>query len=251
MRAVLGIIGLLGTLALVFIVIDPAARWHWLWIPIGLHSVVMYSVLNPGRGWLCPLVSSFSTEAKEVWITIDDGPDREENPAMLDLLDRYDAKATFFVIGKNLTDNPEIGRAIIDRGHGLGNHTWSHPRWVFWSYLKRGIKREITQCSDKIEELTGERPTCFRPPVGHTPWGLKPALEAEKLSFIFWSTRAQDGLHYDHKRCLNQLIQGIRPGAILLLHEGCGHGPELLEALLIELKEMGYRAVLPPTTSLS
>ncbi len=245
MRFFLGITGWLGAFALVFIALDPAARWHWWWIPIGLHSIVMYAVLHPGRGWLCPLKSSFSTDKKEVWITIDDGPGRKETAAMLDLLDLYHARATFFVIGKNLAANPEMGKAIIDRGHSLGNHTWTHPRWMFWSYLNWQIKREIRKCSNEIKKITGHSPQHFRPPVGHTPWGLKKALKDEKLSCLFWSARAQDGLHYDKERCLDRLMQGLQPGSILLLHEGCGHGPELLEALLIELKGKGYRAVLP------
>lgn len=251
MRFFLGFIGGLGNAALILIIVNLAERWPYLWIPIGFHSIVMYAVLHPARGWLCPLISTFSTDKNEVWITIDDGPDPKENPAMLDLLDRYDAKATFFVIGDRLAKNPEIGKNIVQRGHGLGNHTWSHPRWVFWSYMNWQIKREIRQCSDQIEEITGTRPLHFRPPVGHTPWGLKPVLAAEKLSYIFWSTRAQDGLHYDHKRCLDQLIKGIKPGAILLLHEGCGHGPELLESLLEELKGRGYQAVLPKNLDLN
>lgn len=251
MRTILGIIGSLGTLVLVWILFSPLERWSFLWVPISLHAVVMFFVLHPGRGWMCSLMTSFPTDQKEVWITIDDGPDSKETPAMLDLLDQYGAKATFFVIGKKLAENPEAGKAIVVRGHSLGNHTWSHPRWMFWSYLSWQIKKEIRQCSEKIEEIAGHRPLSFRPPVGHTPWGLKKVLEDEKLTYVFWSVRAQDGLHYDHERCLELLKKGIQPGAILLLHEGCGHGPELLEALLIELKETGYRAVVPISASLS
>jgi len=245
MRIVSRTLGIGGLMILAWIALDPAGRWVWLWVPFIFHAFVLYPVLAPGCAWIGPSISSFSTRKKEVWITIDDGPNPEETQRILDLLDRYAAKATFFVVGKKLKEHPDICRAIMDRGQGLENHTWSHPRFMFWSFGKRKIEREIRLCSDQIEKISGGRPSYFRPPVGHTPWGLKSILREEKLSLVLWSTRALDGLHYDRTRCLARLMGGLRPGAILLFHDGCGHGPELLEALLRRMDELGYRAVIP------
>ncbi|MDP4780163.1 MAG: polysaccharide deacetylase family protein, partial [Akkermansiaceae bacterium] len=102
---------------------------------------------------------------KGIWLTLDDGPCPETTPAVLDLLDEHGAKATFFLIGDRAAKHPELVREIRRRGHGIGNHSWSHPRAFFWCLGPVRTWREITRCQRALTEITGEAPVWFRAPV--------------------------------------------------------------------------------------
>ena len=242
MRILLGTVKYLTAFLIVFVLVCFPHHWPWLLIPFFLNTLYIFAILHPRCDWICsPLKSRFETAKKEVWITIDDGPVAGETPQILDVLEQHNATVTFFVIGKRLAANPELVQEIVDRGHSLGNHTWSHPRSTFWIQTKGQIEREIRLCSEKIEEVIGEKPKHFRAPVGHKPWHLRPTLEKEKLlPLISWSASARDGIRFDKEKSLRLLLNDLQPGAILVLHEGLGHGPELLEALLVELEKRGY-----------
>jgi peptidoglycan/xylan/chitin deacetylase (PgdA/CDA1 family) len=138
-------------------------------------------------------------------ITFDDGPNPAITPKLLDLLDRHDAKATFFLIGRFVRECPEIVREIVARGHVVGNHTDTHPN-LLW--LSRGkIERELFPCSDSIAQVLGKLPNWFRPPFGmRNPWVVS---EAEKLGCqtVMWTLIPGDWLEKPSER----LIQRMQP----------------------------------------
>lgn len=213
--------------------------------------ILLYAQLNPSSQLLGPVVTRFQTSEQEVWLTIDDGPDAEETPVVLDLLDRYQAKATFFLIGDRVAANPELVRLILKRGHHIGNHTMHHFEGRFWRMFRRDIEAEINDCSRVITEITGVTPEQFRAPVGHKPWSLHAVLRKAGFPLIGWTVRGLDGVSMNCDRIVSRILKKISPGAIILLHEGRGTLPDTLSEILSDLSDKNYRCVLPSPSSFS
>jgi len=190
----------------------------------------------------------FTTAQREVWLTIDDGPDPADTPRLLALLARHDAHATFFVIGQNAAEHPELIRAIASAGHEVAHHTQSHPLAWFWCASPRSVRHELDAALAMLE-TTGVRPTRFRSPAGiKNPW-LSRALRDRGLTCIGWSARGLERWHSAPKPVAAQVLRSVRPGAILLLHEG----PRVPKAIRVEairlvlerLDRHGFRCVVP------
>ncbi len=208
------------------------------------HAPLLYATLMPNCRWLGPLLRDFPTDKNEVWLTIDDGPDPDDSPRFLDLLDRFGAKATFFVIGDKAARHPELVREIAARGHGIGNHTQTHPARRFWRLGPGRLREEISRCQKTLGSLT-RRPTLFRAPAGMRNPFVHPILRHEQLTLVAWTARGYDGTDTDRQKVLARLLKNLRPGAILVLHESTPIAPRLLESLLSELDRRGYACVLP------
>jgi peptidoglycan-N-acetylglucosamine deacetylase len=208
------------------------------------HSLVLYPTLRRNCAWFGPIATSFSTSRREVWLTIDDGPDARDTPAMLDLLARHRAKAAFFVIGKKVDAHRDLVRRAHDEGHEIGNHTYSHPTAYFWALGPRGTRLEIERGEAAITVATGARPAFFRSPVGMTNPFVHRALGTQRL--VGWSASGLDGISARGEPVVERLMRGLRPGAILVLHEGGAPGRvETLARLLERLAEEGYECVRP------
>lgn len=229
-----------------------AALWWrhgWQWgLPAMLvtHLSVVWATLYPRANWLVPALSRLPGNAHEVWLTIDDGPS-SDTPAMLDLLDRYQAKATFFVVGTCALEHPHLLAEILRRGHDIGNHSHHHRDKVFWGLGPGALEREIGGNQQLLRELTGRSPVWFRSVVGMTNPFVGLSLARHGLSRVAWSARGFDGVDCQPQPVIERINRGISPGAIVLLHEGAGHGhnPAILEGVLQFLQQRGYRAVLP------
>src|SRR5262249_18320441 len=136
--------------------------------------------------WFGPVVTEFATERREVWLTIDDGPDPEDTPRLLDLLDEAGAKATFFLIGDRAQRYRSLVGNIVRRGHGLGNHTQTHPTGSFWAAGPRRAQREIQAAQSSI----GHPTSLFRAPVGMANIFVHRAARENGLTMIGWSIRS-------------------------------------------------------------
>ncbi len=213
------------------------------------HMAWLYAQLNPTVQWLGPVVTGFRTDEKEIWLTIDDGPDPQETERVLELLDRYQARATFFVIAKKASENPALIEQIIQKGHQVANHTVSHPESRFWCLSKRRLEAEINDASAIIAGITGQRPLLFRAPVGHKPRALHAVLAEAELPLIAWTARGFDGVLTDSGGIVERIRKNIKPGAIVLLHEGRATLPDTLVDLLQGFSSQGYRCVLPAADS--
>jgi peptidoglycan/xylan/chitin deacetylase (PgdA/CDA1 family) len=151
-------------------------------------------------------------------LTFDDGPNPAVTPALLDLLDRHDVRATFFVIGKHVHTVPELAREISTRGHALGNHTQTHPRLTFCSPSR--TMRELDQCSDAIEAATGKKPSWMRPPFGfRSPILDGIARKRGSRGVVMWSASARDWVPQPAEFVIARL-RHARGGDIVLLHDG-------------------------------
>ena len=155
-------------------------------------------------------------------LTFDDGPDPEYTPAILDVLARYGVKATFFMMGWNATVNDDLARRVVDAGHEIGNHTWSHQNLAFTS--PEDTFEEMHRAADALEEVTGSRPKFFRPPRGQlSGFSIRHATMLGNDTVI-WSVTPGDvskGAPTDVRR---HLAERIGPGDIVDLHDGLGRG---------------------------
>jgi peptidoglycan/xylan/chitin deacetylase (PgdA/CDA1 family) len=171
-------------------------------------------------------------EGEDVLLTFDDGPDPEDTPAILELLDKHGRKAVFFVIGEKVRRFPDLAREIVRRGHELGNHTMTHPVGFFWGAGSARTRREIVECNRAIEETTGVKPRWFRAPAGHRNWFTHPVLREEGMELMGWKKRAYDTVRTDVPRILSCLTRNTRDGDILLLHESTPIAGALAAAVL-------------------
>lgn len=214
-------------------------------------SVFLVPTLLRNCGWWGPVVTKFRTRQREVWLTIDDGPDPEETPRMLDVLHEFGARATFFCIGRRVVARPALARAVIEAGHDVQNHTFSHPAFTFWAALPDRVRAEIRQGSQAIFEATGKQPCLFRAPAGLANCFVHAATAGEGLRLIGWSAAGRDGVAHDPDRALRRILSTVRPGCIILLHENRlpgmapGQRAETLRGLLAGLEKRQLRTVIP------
>ncbi|MDD5198843.1 MAG: polysaccharide deacetylase family protein [Terrimicrobiaceae bacterium] len=213
------------------------------------HGLVLYPTLRRNCDWFGPVATRFETPRREIWLTIDDGPDARDTPSLLDLLAGHSAKATFFMIGRKVEAHRDLTWRVHCEGHEIGNHTYSHPSARFWSLGSRATRREIERGSDAILVATGRIPALFRSPVGMTNPHVHPALGDQRL--VGWSVSGLDGLGDRGEIVVERLMRGVTPGAILVLHEGGAPGRiETLARLLTRLSDDGYRCVIPAAPAL-
>ncbi len=228
-----------------------ALWWQFGW-GIGLvalfatHLLFVWGTLMPQSPLFSPVLVRLPTREKQVWLTIDDGPSAE-TPALLDLLDRHEAKATFFLVADRAVAHPELAREILRRGHGIGNHSRSHPQAWFWALGPRRMAAEIGQSQAILRDITGQAPRWFRAVVGMANPFVSMPLQQHGLARVAWSARGFDGVRGEPVEVVARIVAKLQPGAIVLLHEGAPHGNNLaiIEGVLEAMRERGYTAILP------
>lgn len=183
-------------------------------------------------------------DASGVALTFDDGPSPEHTPQILALLDAADAHATFFVIGEKAEKHPEIVREIVRRGHTIGLHGYHHDRFVALRGAGR-IRADIERAAEVVAGILGERPTLYRPPVGHTSPRVARAAELAGVTLVGWSVRGYDGLAKAKPAdVVARVTRGLEDGAVVLLHDAAerdDHEPAALRALPPILEAMRAR----------
>ena len=161
-----------------------------------------------------------------VAITIDDGPDPEVTPQVLQQLERHGAHATFFCVGERVLRHPQLARELVRRGHCIENHSQRH-RHNFSLLGPRGMRTEIARAQDTIHEITGTRPQFFRAPAGLRNPFLDPVLTRMNLQLASWTRRGFDTVNGNADAVLARLTGNLAGGDILLLHDGnAARGPQ-------------------------
>jgi peptidoglycan/xylan/chitin deacetylase (PgdA/CDA1 family) len=255
-RASLGLHVAAGAVALL-----PGA-WPWaLGAVVANHAALSLAGLWPRSALLGPNIRQLPAAAAargEVAITIDDGPDPQVTPAVLDLLAAHGAQATFFCIADQARQHPALARRIVTAGHSVQNHSLRHHH--HFSLLgPRGFEREIGTAQQVLADVTGMRPHCFRAPAGLRNPLLDPVLHRLGLHLVSWSRRGYDTRRKDPSAVQARLQQGLRSGSILLLHDGHAQRSasgravllDVLPPLLQHLRQQGLQPVtladaLPP-----
>jgi len=214
----------LHVLALVALALQPQWWPQLLAMLVADHAVLTISGLLPRADWLGPNLTRLPAAAAargEIAITIDDGPDPQVTPAVLELLDRHGAKATFFCIGARAARHPDLCREIVRRGHEIENHS-QHHRHHFSFMGPARLRRELLQAQQTLSAITGRRPRFFRAPAGLRNPLLDPVLPGLGLRLASWTRRGYDTRTADADLLLRRLTCGLAAGDILLLHDGHG-----------------------------
>lgn len=178
----------------------------------------------------------------EIALTFDDGPKPIYLPIILSELAQYNARATFFLVGKMVQQHPELARSIIADGHELANHSYSHPNVTKLNSAQ--LMREVLLCRSAIKDATGRDTQLFRPPGGNIDAAVVKQLRTYNYQIAYWSLNAGEYRKMSATAQANALLERIRPGSIVLLHCGPVDGTmEILPELLAGIAKRGLRCV--------
>lgn len=238
------ILGFAVVAPVALILLWPVSPWAGAGVLALSHALLIYPIVRPNVQWFGPVVTHFATQKKEVWLTIDDGP-TDDTRVVLDLFERHGVKATFFVKGVLAEAEPELMREILARGHSVANHSNTHPAGSFWCSLPGRIGDEIDRCNQALAKTAGAASTWFRAPVGMKNPFVHPALARRNMRLIGWTARGFDAVVSDPEAILARLMPHLRPGTIIVLHQGREHSPRVLERVITAMQEQGYAFVIP------
>ncbi|MEB7453333.1 polysaccharide deacetylase family protein [Lysinibacillus sphaericus] len=175
---------------------------------------------------------------KRVALTFDDGPDAKVTPQILTTLQKYDAKATFFMVGRNVPKNATIVKQIYDAGHEIGNHTSNHKKLTALSIS--GVRQEVNSTSNAIYAAIGQYPTVFRPPYGATNEQVRSVMT---IPSILWSIDTLDWKHHNPDKILAYVKASVKDGSIILMHDIHQTTANGLDNVLLYLQKQGYEFV--------
>jgi peptidoglycan-N-acetylglucosamine deacetylase len=222
-------------------------------ISLFLISLFIYSGLFATSNYQKPVWSVNTTEPI-IALTFDDGPKPELTTHMLRLLDEYHVRATFFIVGKQAEKHIDFVKQIADSHHDIANHSYSHPNLKDLTINE--VKTELQKTNRALEAITKQPILFFRPPGGQFTPSINAVANELGLTSIFWSINAKDYLrskkgalieNNDHKRDMLQLseyiLQKLKPGSIILLHNGSRETNKALPLIIQGARKKGYRFV--------
>lgn len=186
--------------------------------------------------------NSCNVEGQFIAMTFDDGPHPTLTPKLLDLLKERGIRATFYILGQNAAQYPDIVKRMAAEGHEVANHTWTHPALSKLSASR--VKSELDRTSALIKELTGKAPTTMRPPYGATNAGLNRRFDEEfGMKSILWSVDPLDWKYRNASRVANEILENTRAGGIVLAHDIHASTIAAMPAALDGLKAKGFQFV--------
>lgn len=206
---------------------------------LGVLAALVWASADIGSGAYLKALCRAESADKVVALTFDDGPDADSTPRVLDLLKRYDVRATFFVVGEQARQNPELIHRMVAEGHTVAGHSYYHlPQSTLWSSQR--YTEELFRCNDVVARLTGLRMRLYRPPFGVTNPPIARAVKNLGLIPVGWSVRSFDTMTKDTDRVVDRVMRGLRGGDVILLHDRLENSEELLEKLLTALRTQHY-----------
>lgn len=215
----------------------------WWLVPVFLiHvAVLIYGVVVLSFNYFFKSHSNGTSNKKQIALTFDDGP-CSNSALLLDVLKEKNIPATFFCIGKNVDANPELAKRMMNEGHIIGNHTYTHAH-TFDFYSTQKVKDELTETNQIIEKTIGKKPLLFRPPNGVSNPMIAKAIKTLGLQSIAWNIRTFDTQIKDSNKILQKIKRSLQPGSIILMHDTMPHTVNLVSNLLTLCKEEQYEIV--------
>ncbi|MEH1873569.1 MAG: polysaccharide deacetylase family protein [Nostoc sp.] len=190
--------------------------------------------------------AKLSPPQKVIALTFDDGPWPESTAEVLDILKKNQIKGTFFVIGQNVKNYPDLLKQEIAEGHVIGNHTWHH----WYQFLNpQAAAYEIDHTEDIIYQTTGLKTNLFRPPGGIMHNGVVDYARNSKYTIILWSSDSVDYSRPPVSKLIGNVFRQAKPGGIVLMHDGGGNRSKTVQALpqiIANFRKQGYRFVTIP-----
>lgn len=236
--------------ALLGCALEPATWPWWLAGTFANHAAVTIPGLLPRSSMLGPnwtRLPDLPGNARSIALTVDDGPDPDVTPRVLDLLDAHGIRATFFCIGERALRHPALTREIAARGHAVENHSQRH-RHTFSVRGPLALAREVDDAQRTLTALTGQCPAFFRAPAGLRNVLLEPVLQKLDLRLVAWTRRGFDTRESDPRVVQARLLRDLAPRDILLLHDGnaarSNDGRPVLLSVLPGIAEAAHRQEL-------
>ncbi len=220
--------------------------WNWSFILYFFVFIIwliltIYGSFQIRFNYHLKAITNIKTTQKVVAITFDDGPS-EFTTEILKLFENQPHKATFFCVGKNIKQHPEIFKNILKQGHDIGNHTYSHAKNMGFKNPTE-IIAEIEKTNQIIEKYTGQKNTYFRPPFGVTNPSIRKAVQQTKHKVIGWNIRSLDAVIKNEEKIFQRIIKKIAPGSIILLHDTSEKSVEVVKKLLAYLNKENYQSL--------
>jgi len=227
-----------------------AICWATSYLDIWLVLILVilnFGVIIAGSFIVCSglylkVLCSGKLSEKKIVLSFDDGPNSTITPKVLDLLEEFEVKATFFLIGKNIRGNEQLVKRIVDEGHLIGNHSFSHSRFFGFLSTKK-ILRELEETNQLIEEIVGMKSSIFRPPFGVTNPNIAKAVRTLDYTAIGWNIRSLDGVKKNNTRTILRVLKRLRPGGIILFHDTHREIIEILDTVIQKAQKEGYEFV--------
>ncbi|WML32585.1 polysaccharide deacetylase family protein [Clostridium sp. OS1-26] len=192
--------------------------------------------------------SSSNRSIKQVALTFDDGPDIYYTPQILEILKKYNVKATFFIVGLRAQAHPEMVRRIVSEGHSIGNHTWDHPNLPKLPTDK--VREEVQKTEQLLYSITGFNTAMFRPPYGSANAQVIDEVTSLGYKIIDWSVDTRDWAKTPTPQIMNYVSKEVYPGGIILQHCAGGKSEDLsntvkaLPQIISSLRSQGYSFVM-------
>ncbi|WP_047374266.1 polysaccharide deacetylase family protein [Exiguobacterium sp. ZOR0005] len=190
---------------------------------------------------IIPSRPSLNPDGKYVALTFDDGPHPTVTPKVLEALEAYDARATFFMLGSQIEFYPDVAKAVAAAGHELANHTEHHPNLA--QLTPDGIEAELERVDERIEQLVGERAKLVRPPYGAKNEEVERIVEMRGQTLALWTVDSLDWSHRNPTEMQKLIVDGIHPNAVVLMHDIHASTAEGLPRVLASLEREGYEFV--------
>jgi len=239
---------LIVRLAVALLCAITPALYHTMFFSIAafaLVGLISLGVAIPQLQLFGDFICRGSTSKKQVALTFDDGPDTRSTPRLLDLLLDEKVQVVFFGVGKYVEENPSLALRIVFENHLLENNSFEHGNWTNF-YSTDRLERELTQAQVAIQKATSVTPKFFRPPVGLSNPNTFRAAKKLNLKVVGWTIRSFDTVTDDPKKIVKRIVAQLKPGAIILLHDGGIPVERLLatvKSLLDELRKLDYEVV--------
>ena len=181
------------------------------------------------------------TDEKKVSISFDAAWGNEQTQTLLDTLEEYDVKSTFFLVGDWVRNYPDDVKAIAEAGHDVGNHSDTHP---YMTQLDSStMASEVEKCNSEIEAITGKCPTLFRPPYGDYDDTVVNTVTGMNMYCVQWDVDSLDWKNLTAEEMCSRIKNNIKNGSIILMHNGAENTPEALPMIIECIKELGYEIV--------
>lgn len=240
------------TISLFFVfAIILCGLWHyyygislwWALVPLVLYKIlIIYGSATISSDFYIRAFCNADTNEKIIALTFDDGPHPQFTREVLDVLEEYQATATFFVIGKNIEGNEELLNEIDSKGHIIGNHTFSHSFFIDFKSRESFID-EISRTMATVFKITGRQMRFFRPPYGVTTPHLANALKDLHYCVIGWNVRSLDTTKEPEEMIFERVKKQLKPGAVILFHDTSGKTVNVLRQTLNFAQENGFKIV--------
>lgn len=216
---------------------------YFYFVLLVIYSVVIFfGCINIQSNFFIKVICASTTVKKEIAISFDDGPSINYTPQILALLKKEGVRAAFFCIGSRIAGNEILVKKIIEEGHIIGNHTYSHHFW-FDMFSSKNMLKDLKMMDQEVIKITGLQPKLFRPPYGVTNPNLKKAIINGGYTPIGWNVRSMDTVVKDKNKFFHKICSSIKPGAVFLFHDTSKITLEVLLEFIKEVKRNGFEIV--------